>query len=195
MNTKEKIKLYILSLMFLFVMVIFLSINIEPPSSDSELKYNIVIYYTLSNWLPILMLFFIIYCEFVRREFDFELNGSASDSLLVIDCKSENYEHLSFLATYIVPFAGLNFDSPFKLLAYLFLLIVIGIIFVRTDKYYTNPTLSIYGYKLYRATLADHVSHYHSVIVITKHDLKKGKNIAYKFISEDVCFARKINND
>lgn len=195
MNTKEKIKLYILSLMFLFVMVIFLSINIEPPSSDSELKYNIVMFYTLSNWLPILMLFFIIYCEFVRREFDFELNGSASDSLLVIDCKSENYEHLSFLATYIVPFAGLNFDSPFKLLAYLFLLIVIGIIFVRTDKYYTNPTLSIYGYKLYRATLADHVSHYHSVIVITKHDLKKGQNIAYKFISEDVCFARKINND
>lgn len=195
MNTKEKIKLYILSLMFLFVMVIFLSINIKPPSSDSELKYNIAIYYILSNWLPILMLFSIIYCEFIRREFDFELNGSASDSLLVIDCKSENYEHLSFLATYIVPFAGLNFDSPLKLLAYLFLLVVIGIIFVRTDKYYTNPTLSIYGYKLYRATLADHVSHYHSVIVITKHDLKKGQNIAYKFISEDVCFARKINND
>lgn len=195
MNTKEKIKLYILSLMFLFVMVIFLSINIESPSSDSELKYNIVIYYILSNWLPILMLSSIIYCEFIRREFDFELNGSASDSLLVIDCKSENYEHLSFLATYIVPFAGLNFDSPLKLLAYLFLLVVIGIIFVRTDKYYTNPTLSIYGYKLYRATLADHVSHYHSVIVITKHDLKKGQNIAYKFISEDVCFARKINND
>lgn len=195
MNTKEKIKLYILSLMFLFVMVIFLSINIEPPSSDSDLQYNIFIYYILSNWLPILMLVLIAYCEFLRREFDFELNGSASDSLLVIDCKSENYEHLSFLATYIVPFAGLNFDSPLKLLAYLFLLIVIGIIFVRTDKYYTNPTLSIYGYKLYRATLADHVSHYHSVIVITKHDLKKGQNIAYKFISEDVCFARKINND
>lgn len=195
MNTKEKIKLYILSLMFLFVMVIFLSINIKPPSSDSEIRYNIAIYYILSNWLPILMFFSIIYCEFIRRAFDFELNGSASDSLLVIDCKSENYEHLSFLATYIVPFAGLNFDSPLKLLAYLFLLVVIGIIFVRTDKYYTNPTLSIYGYKLYRATLADHVSHYHSVIVITKHDLKKGQNIAYKFISEDVCFARKINND
>ncbi|MFA7824674.1 anti-phage protein KwaA [Aeromonas sp. s3] len=195
MNTKEKIKLYILSLMFLFVMVIFLSIDIKPPSSDSEVRYNIAIYYILSNWLPILMFFSIIYCEFIRREFDFELNGSASDSLLVIDCKSENYEHLSFLATYIVPFAGLNFDSPLKLLAYLFLLVVIGIIFVRTDKYYTNPTLSIYGYKLYRATLADHVSHYHSVIVITKHDLKKGQNIAYKFISEDVCFARKINND
>ncbi|HDX8616576.1 TPA: hypothetical protein RQN55_002763 [Aeromonas dhakensis] len=195
MNTKEKIKLYILSLMFLFVMVIFLSIDIKPPSSDSEVRYNIAIYYILSNWLPILMFFSIIYCELIRREFDFELNGSASDSLLVIDCKSENYEHLSFLATYIVPFAGLNFDSPLKLLAYLFLLVVIGIIFVRTDKYYTNPTLSIYGYKLYRATLADHVSHYHSVIVITKHDLKKGQNIAYKFISEDVCFARKINND
>ncbi|MFQ1850299.1 anti-phage protein KwaA [Aeromonas veronii] len=195
MNTKEKIKLYILSLMFLFVMVIFLSININPPSSDSDLKHNIIIYYALSNWLPILMLALIAYCELLRREFDFELNGSASDSLLVIDCKSENYEHLSFLATYIVPFAGLNFDSPLKLLAYLFLLIVIGIIFVRTDKYYTNPTLSIYGYKLYRATLADHVSHYHSVIVLTKHDLRKGQNIAYKFISEDVCFARKINND
>lgn len=194
MNTKEKIKLYILSLMFLFVMVIFLSINIEPPPSNSDLKHNII-YYALSNWLPILMLTLIAYCEFLRREFDFELNGSASDSLLVIDCKSENYEHLSFLATYIVPFAGLNFDSPLKLLAYLFLLIVIGIIFVRTDKYYTNPTLSIYGYKLYRATLADHVSHYHSVIVLTKHDLRKGQNIAYKFISEDVCFARKINND
>ncbi len=154
MNTKEKIKLYILSLMFLFVMVIFLSINIKPPSSDSELKHNIIMYYALSNWLPILMLALIAYCEFLRREFDFELNGSASDSLLVIDCKSENYEHLSFLATYIVPFAGLNFDSPFKLLAYLFLLIVIGIIFVRTDKYYTIS----YAIYLWIQTIQGHVS-------------------------------------
>ena len=87
-----------------------------------------------------------------------------------------------------------NFDSIFRLLAYLLLLIVIGIIFIRTDKYYANPTLAIFGYKLFKVTLADRNNNYDSISVLTKSDLKAGQNVAYQFISESVCFVRKIND-
>ncbi|WP_308413060.1 anti-phage protein KwaA, partial [Vibrio parahaemolyticus] len=77
--------------------------------------------------------------------FEYELKGGSQDSLRVEQSKSESYEHLTFLATYIIPFLGFSFDEPRKLAAYVLLLVVIGFIFVRTDKYYANPTLALLG--------------------------------------------------
>lgn len=194
MGGREKVKLYILSLMFLFCIVFLISINTLDCVNDKIcIKYELIDY-VLANWLPILMLLCIFYCEKIRRDFEHSLEGNSGDSLQIIECKSESYEHLAFLATYIIPFFGFNFDSIFRLLAYLLLLIVIGIIFIRTDKYYANPTLAIFGYKLYKVTLSDTQKKYDSVIVLTKSNLKVGQNVAYHFISETVCFVRKIND-
>ncbi|MBV1842229.1 anti-phage protein KwaA [Photobacterium ganghwense] len=193
MKIGDQIKLYLLSLMFLFFMVLLISLNINPCDGEAKCTEPKVIDYLKTNWLPILMLFFIFYCEKIRREFEFYLKGSASDSLKVLECKSESYEHLTFLATYIIPFLGFNFESIPRLLAYLFLMIIIGVIFIRTNRYYANPTLAVFGYKLYKVTLADSENHYDSITVISKSDLKAGQNVKYKFISESVCFVRDIS--
>lgn len=194
MSIYEQVKLYILSLMFLFLVVFIISFNFEPIMLSIEYrKFCYSIFY--DNWLPILMLLILVYCNQVRREFNHKLAGNASDSLKVKSCNKEDYEPLTFLATYIIPFFGFSFDSPNRLLAYFVLIVVIGVMFIRTEKYYANPTLSILGFKLYRADLVDGEQEYKSVVVITKDKIIEGQTISYKFISENVCFARNVKNE
>ncbi|MFM1648101.1 anti-phage protein KwaA [Aeromonas salmonicida] len=194
MKTGGKIKLYILSLMFLFFIILLMTINTLPCITSSACERHTFIDYAIANWLPILMCFLVVYCEVIRRQFEFVFSGNTGDSLRITKCESESYEHLTFLATYIIPFTGLNFDSIFRISAYLFLIIIIGVIFIKTEKYYANPTLAVFGYKLYRVTLSDQIKSYESVVVLTKSELKIGQSVAYQFISKNVCFVREINN-
>ncbi|HIF9136494.1 hypothetical protein KFZ67_05985 [Photobacterium damselae] len=191
MKIFEQVKLYILSLTFLFVIIIIITIN---PLRDQLITPSLTDYIT-ANLIPISMLLLLAWSILIKKQFEFELQGNSSDSLLIKECESEDYENLTFLATYIIPFAGLSFDSTQKVFAYIVLLSVIGIMVIKTEKYYANPTLAILGYKLYRVTLADMVNNYTSVIVITKNDLQVGDNVCYKFLSKSVCFVRKTNNE
>lgn len=102
---------------------------------------------------------------------------------------------MTFLATYIVPFMGFSFDDTQKNIAYLLLLIVIGLIFIKTDKYYANPTLALFGYKLYKVNI------YHpgsgetkNVIAISTDNLKKDDDVYYSFFDDYVFIARKKND-
>ncbi|HAS8622930.1 hypothetical protein ACS86_00545 [Vibrio alginolyticus] len=192
MRVIDQVKLYILSLMFLFFLVMLISLDTAPCKLAAGCEPLSVIDYIKANWLPCLMVFMIGVCELIRREFEYKLSGNTSDTLRVLESKSESYEHLTFLATYIIPFVGFNFDSIPRLLAYLFLLVIIGLIFIRTGMYYANPTLAIFGYKLYRITLADQNNHYEAVTAIAKDDIKQGVNVYYQFISKTVCFVRKV---
>lgn len=180
--------------MFLFFIILVMTINTLPCATSTICEKHTLMDYAMANWLPIAMCILIAYCEIIRRQFEFIISGNVGDSLRITKCESENYEHLTFLATYIIPFTGLNFDSIFRIAAYLFLIIIIGVIFIKTEKYYANPTLAVFGYKLYRVTLSDQIKDYESVVVLTKSELKTGQSVAYKFISKNVCFVREINN-
>ncbi len=89
----------------------------------------------------------------------------------------------------------MSFDTINKVIAYVLLLVVIGVIFVKTEKYYANPTLAIFGYRLYKADLSDCNSFYSSIMVISKSELNAGSNVHYKFLSDSVCFVREIKNE
>lgn len=194
MEILEQIKLYLLSLMFLFIIVFLMSINTLTCDPNIKCSEPDIIDYLVANWLPCMMLVAVFACERIRRSFEFGLQGGTSDSLNIAECKSESYEHLTFLSTYIIPFLGFNFESPQRLLAYLFLLILIGFMLIRSGQVYANPTLAIFGYQLYRANLTDGENNYNSIVVLTKSKLNKGDNVAFKFISKTTCFVRKVNN-
>ena len=115
MSIYEQVKLYVLSLMFLFLIVLIISFDCDPIilSIENREFSKLIIY---DNWLPILMFFMLVYCHQVGRGFNHKLAGNVSDSLKVKACANEDYEPLTFLATYIIPFFGFNFDSPNRLL-------------------------------------------------------------------------------
>ncbi|WP_425669901.1 anti-phage protein KwaA [Vibrio owensii] len=192
MKLSAQIKLYILSLAILFLIVFLITVKLDICTKDIDCAKLTWKNYAVANWLPIVMLFAMGYCEIIRREFEHMLDGGAGDSLYVVECRSENYEHLTFLATYIIPFFGFSFTETGRLLAYGVLLIVIGAIFIKTDKYYANPTLALFGYKLYRVTMSDANARYESVIVITKSSLSANQPVNYKLLSNNVYYVRKV---
>jgi len=71
---------------------------------------------------------------------------SASEKFTITEVKSNNVEHLSYLATYILPFVGLKFDSWQSILATIALFYVLGHIYIKTNMILTNPTLTFFKY-------------------------------------------------
>lgn len=192
LGTKEQSQLYVLSLYFLFLMIAVLTFRVEAFTNLYEWNFN---KFRIEDLLFALSLVLMAICEYLRRQFERYLSGGVGDTLTVIECRGEDYENLTFLATYIIPFAGMSFDTINKVVAYVLLLVVIGVIFIKTEKYYANPTLAIFGYRLYKADLSDSNSFYSSIMVISKSELNAGSNVHYKFLSDSVCFVREINNE
>lgn len=68
---------------------------------------------------------------------------------------------------------------------------VFGIIFIKMDLYYGNPTLAIMGYKIYKVKVeSPKVSN--EIIVITKDKLSKGSSIKWIKMDEFVWVAKEI---
>ena len=192
-GTFNKMGLYILSLMMLFVFIIILSAKI-PVCLGSACEF--IGFYALikTNIIPIICLFFIGLSFYFYHRFRSLTKVNNADSITITACQSENYESLTFLATYIVPFMGFSFDDLQKNIAYLLLVIVIGLIFIKTDKYYANPTLALFGYKLYKVDLSYPGSRdVKNVIAISTDILKVGDEVFYSFFDDYVFIARKKN--
>ncbi len=202
MEIIDKVKLYILSLTILFVIVFIMSMKLPQYNFDlcltSEcgivewgklLGRNILITYK-ENWLPVLMYLCFLVSIWIMYDFEYMLEGGGENTIRVCNVKTEDYEHLTFLATYIIPFFGFNFDDPRRLVVYLILLIVIGIIFIRTDKYFSNPTLALFGFKLFKADLSDQNGLYESVTIISQDVIEPNQVIKYKLISSNVFYAK-----
>lgn len=127
-----------------------------------------------------------------KNDFKHTLQGGGHKVIRIQNIKSEDYEYLTFLATYIIPFVGLSFDDPRRLIAYFILLVIIGVMLIRTDKYYANPTLAVLGFKLYRATACDRNGIYESILLITKDDIEKNEVVNFELLSKNVFYVRKI---
>lgn len=187
----NKMGLYILSLMLLFVFIIILSAKI-PICYRSPCKFIGFYQLAISNIIPIICFIFIAIAFYFYRRFKALTKVNNADCVTITACQSENYENLTFLATYIVPFMGFSFDDPQKSLAYFLLIVIIGLIFIKTDKYYANPTLALFGYKLYRVNISHAGSgEIKNVIAISMDVLTVYDQVFYSFFDDYVFIARK----
>jgi hypothetical protein len=105
--------------------------------------------------------------------------------------RNSGIEYLSYLATYIIPFIGLKFNTWNNLLATSLLFTVIGFIYTKTNLLYANPTLALFGYYIFHATFEDGEER----VVISKGKLKKNNFYKYKEICDDLYFIKPIQND
>ncbi len=104
----------------------------------------------------------------------------------IIKIKNSGVEYLSYLATYIIPFIGLKFDSWNNLIATSFLFLVIGFIYTKTNLLYANPTLALFGYYISLATFEDGEER----TVISKGKLKRNNSYKYKELGDDLYFIK-----
>lgn len=107
------------------------------------------------------------------------------------ECECINYENLSFLATYVIPLVCFPTDTHREMFVLFSFILIIGCIFVKTNMYYTNPSLVLLGYNIYSIHCKNSLG-FGKGIVIVRGRLEKGDSIAYLELSDKVYFARRV---
>ncbi len=191
-RTIEKFELYILSLWLLFLLIIIVTIDV-PVCLHKHCSFIGMQALVLRNGVPAVAMAFLALGVLFYHRFNYKIAGSKSIPVRVASVEDVNYEHLTFLTTYIIPLICFNLTSDRYLLALGLLLIVIGIIYVRTDKFYANPTLAILGFRLYSAIVTRRTGEKVKVILITKDRVEEGAMIKYLMLDNRVYYARRVN--
>jgi len=191
-ESSEKFELYILSLWFLFLLIIVVTVDI-PFCYGSDCKFIGFLPLLQMNVVSVIALVFLLFGTVFYFRFDYRIAGSKSIAAKIMKIEDVNYEHLTFLTTYIIPLICFNLTSVRYLLALGLLLFIIGVIYVKTDKFYANPTLAVLGFRVYKVNLQTRVGLVEGAVVISKERLAEGDQINRLGLDDKVFFVRKAS--
>lgn len=188
----QKIQLYIISLILLFVLLFINKINL-PICYEWNCNCEIMSLGEIlkTNPIPAGSLFFILLGLFFYWNFDYKFGGAAPElSKKVVKVENLNFETLSFLATYIIPLVCFDLDFDLdknrNLLMLILVLILLGAIYIKTNIFYTNPTLALLGYRIYKVDSEKTKD----MIVIIKGKIVEGDSILTVPIDENIHLAK-----
>lgn len=178
-----KVNFYLLSMWLFYIIVIVLSL----PLFWKDVDICIV-----SMILPCLALITLLYVTgfflflTVKRKKD-----SPHLSVKITEIVPREYETLAFLASYFIPLVSFNLDKIRHQIVLVVLFVAIGIIYIRGNMYFANPTLSLLGFKSYTASIQfQDNSVLDDVILISSESLSSGKNVTYYKIDDKVYYAK-----
>lgn len=187
----RKIGLYFLSLWLLFLLIIIITVDI-PVCMDNDWEFVGVGYLLSHNIVPIICILSLVVGGFSYYDFNHQITGTPELSFEITAIENIDYEHLTFLTTYIVPLVCFNFDSIRYEIVLTILLVVMGAIYIRTDLFYANPTLAILRFRIYKVSgrfrgggTRD------NVILICREKLNKNDRVKYIKIDERIYYAYK----
>lgn len=187
-NVRRKVDLYILSLGLLFVF--FVIIAAEPASSFSFKDGGSWKALVMKNPLPVVSVLGLIYCLFAYIRFDFDLKGANEIPFEVKKLENINYEHLTFLATYVVPLISFDFSSGRQVIVLTLLLVVMGIIYIKTDLFYANPSLALLGFHIYRSSGHFKNGEREGITLICRERLAENQKVSYIKLDDRIYYVR-----
>lgn len=179
-----KIEFYILSLRIMFILAFILTVDI-PISFAPDAKFIGFGPLIKRNWVAIISLLMVFVSWIISLKLEYWFKGAHNPVAKIISIKNENYEHLTFLTTYIIPLICINLGETRYVIVLVILLIIIGKIYVKMDLYLGNPTLALQGYHLYRIE-ANGFSSTDGILVISKDKLSIGSSIKWIKITDSI---------
>lgn len=191
----RKVGLFFLSMWLFFVLAIVLTADI-PFYIGSNWQFIGVLKLLGMNITPLLCLIGLVIGYISWFDFKSMTKGATNLPFKNIKVENQNYEHLTFLTTYIVPLVSLNLSSLRYQIVLIFLIVVICVIYVRTDLYYTNPTLALLGFKLYKVEGQFRDNEVRkNIILITKDTITADSICDYVILDERIYYAKLKKND
>lgn len=192
-NNWQKMNLYILSLGTLFIFFIVISFKFpENISISSEWTWDVAYFVIKSNILSIASILAIVYSIIVYVKFQFDLKAAHDTPFTINKIENFNYENLTFLATYIIPLISFDFESNRQLIVLFILLIIMGVIYIKTDLFYANPSLALLGFKLYKVDGRFKMGERNEIILITRDKLKENEKVTYIKLDDRIYYVKKL---
>ena len=112
----------------------------------------------------------------------------------IIKVEDLDMEYISFFFT-LISCLVVDFDDWNGLVSFLFILIIFGILFVKTDWFYANPCFACLGYHIYRVSTNAKDAVPDGTIVISKDKLMSGDSIHNISLSKNVLFTSKVKKN
>ncbi len=186
-----KAELYLVSLWILFACIFFLSYRVDGANYCSALTIYFAghglcwggIVSVASLCLAIAGLLF--FWRFVVR-----IKGAGGVTLVLKSVEDLGQEQISFLATYVIPFTSFEIASVRKTVLLAALLVITGAMYISMDKYYANPTLTLMGFKVYKAVYLVGSGEEKEAVLVSRQKLQKGNRVRMLAFAEGACFAR-----
>ena len=96
------------------------------------------------------------------------LNRISGEYKQATSINPESKINFQYFLAYIIPFVAIDMDSMRQIVAYAVLFIFLGILYIRTELIYVNPTLTMLGYHLLKIKINDE-----DILLITKNSFEK----------------------
>lgn len=144
------------------------------------------------NIIPLVSLGFLFLGFVFWGRFKYKLEGSKKTPFRITKIENVNYEHLTFLTTYIIPLICFDLNNIKYAIVLMALLIIIGIIYVKTDMFYANPSLALLGYHIYKVDGAFRTEERQDIILIARERLTLNMKVSYKRLDEKIYFVRRV---
>lgn len=181
---RQKIELYVISLWFLFLLLFIDKVKVPLCVAD-DCRFIGFRDLFLSNIVPTFSLFFIVLGAVFYLRFRYLVVDAAKDLPKKITAIEDLYfENLSFLITYIIPLVGFDLDDNRNRLMLLLMLLLIGWFYVKANIFYTNPSLAVLGYRIYKIDSEQTKN----MIVIVKGCLTVNQVIYPKKLDDNIYF-------
>lgn len=159
-NMKLKILLYILSLWLLFFSLFIMSWDMDFINkttsylfTDREITLNLICKLKTRNYVFLLSVVLMLVGFLGVAYFYMKTSAGWLGPVIANNVTNENHEHLEFLTTYVMPLVFTDVNSKRTAINLLVMIVAIGAIYIRTNKFYSNPSLAIIGFKIYKAKL------------------------------------------
>ncbi|MDK9421736.1 anti-phage protein KwaA [Pectobacterium carotovorum] len=185
----RKVNLYILSLSLLFFFFIIITLNI-PLCFGSNCKFIGFKLLIANNVVAIISLLLFLYSILSYFIFKYEIKQSTEIPFKITKIEGVNYEHLTFLATYVIPLITFDFEKTQYIIVLGMLLVVMGVIYIKTDLFYANPSLALLGFHIYKVDGSFKGGQSREgIIVITRRRLKKDDVVKYIKLDDRVYYS------
>lgn len=176
-----KLELYIMSLMLLFLLLIIKSFTVPQNILCWKSWIN-------ENYLTILFILLFIVSVLCSIRFFKSLDGTTDVPAEITEIKNGNFEYITFLMSYILPLICFDLSSFKDIIILLILLIILGIIFTKTNLYCLNPIIALAGIKIYIASYKYKGKEFDDIYILSKENLHVGDQINKHTIDSSVVF-------
>lgn len=188
----DKIELYIISLWLLFLLILIITIDV--PVYFGENSQFIGLHELFRrNIIPMVSIMLILLGFLLVKRFNYKLKGSNRTALKITKIENKNYEHLTFLTTYIIPLICFDLGNTKYIIVLFILLVIIGAIYVKTDLFYANPTLALLGFHVYQVDAEFRTENKENVIIISRGKLEINSRVFYRKLDDKIYYGRCTN--
>lgn len=189
-RTWEKIELFIVSLWLLFLLIIVITIDI-PICFGKNCRFIGFGPLVENNLISVSSLLLLVLGLIFLGRFKYKLGGSSNIPVTISNVENVNYEHLTFLTTYIIPLICFDLSQTRYLIVMAVLLVIIGMIYVKTNLFYANPSLALLGYHIYKVDGDFKGKDKSGLILISRDRLNTSDKVHYMRLDQKIFYARK----